>query len=321
MVRRTGSIRHRSVCIALALTAMVACGEGRSAEREPASDATPATAFTELAPDVYEPCGFTGAKGSVWVLGCSGNALRIQIGDGNRTERRLSGGISSLEALTGDGDDHVWALVTTGTGRALRGNVVSMDAASGGTTATIGLGSSIPSHAVFTGGTLWVAAIDGRLFAVGGSTAREVAKGAPLMWVLADQGRLWTVAENGDLTERNGSGSGLQTFKAVHPNPIAAGAGLGSVWLTSDARGAVRVDPATGEASVVQVTGTVNDFEECGGKMWLSQPDVGLRALDAQGAVVGEVKLSVGSRYLFCSGDRLWIVSEDGRLGSIDPTD
>ena len=320
MIRRTGSF-HRSVCIALALTAMVACGEGRSAEREPASSgATPATAFTELAPDVYEPCGLTAAKGSVWVLGCSGNALRIPIGDGNRTERRLSGGISSLEALTGDGDDRIWALVTTGTGRTLRGSVVGMDATSGGITATIRLGSSIPSHAVFAEGTLWVAAIDGRLFAVGGSTAREVARGAPLIWVLADEGRMWTVAENGDLTERSGSGSELRTFKAVHPDPIAAGAGLGSVWLASAARGVVRVDTATGEASVVHVTGTVNDLEECEGRMWLSQPDTGLRALDAQGALVGEVKLSVGPRYLLCAGDRLWIVSEDGRLGSIDPT-
>jgi hypothetical protein len=300
---------------------MVACGDGRSADREPASpDPTPATAFTELAPDVYEPCGFTAAKSSVWVLGCSGNVLRISTRDGNRTERRLSGGISSLAALTREGDERVWALVTTGSGRALRGSVVAIDATSGEITTTIPLGSSIASHAVFAGGTLWVAAIDGRLFKGTASTAREVAKGVPLMWVLADEGRLWTIAENGDVTERNGSGSGLRTFKAVHPNPIAAGAGLGSIWLASAARGAVRIETATGEASSLRVTGTVNDFEECGGRMWISQPDSGLRALDQQGAVAGKVKLSVGSRYLHCTGDRLWIVSEDGRLGSIDPT-
>lgn len=311
---------HR-LCIALVLTALVACGgDARPADREPASDATPAVAFTELAPDVHEPCGLTVAAESLWILGCSGNALRIPAGTGGRTSRRLSGEISSLEALTGNGTDRVWALVTTGESSTLRGGVVGMDAAGGEVVATIELGPSVPSHAVFAGEILWVAAIDGRLYAVDGSTARRVADGAPLMWIFAGGGRLWTIAENGDVTERIFTGRAVRTFPAVNPNATAAGAGLGSLWLTSTARGVVRLEVATGAISPVNVTGTVNDFEECGGKMWLSQPDEGLRALDARGEIVGEVKLSLGSRYLVCAHDRLWILSEDGRLGSIEPT-
>lgn len=313
--------RVRIVCVVLVAMMFAACGGGsRPVDRRSAPPAAATVSFTELSPDVYEPCGVTSAPGALWVLGCQGNAVRVPMGNGARTSRTVSSDIVGLDALAGNGSDAVWALVAEGRGRSRRGSVLRLNPSSGEPVSTVRLGSSIPAHAVVAAGTLWVAAVDGRLYSVDGSTPRQISAGAPLMWVLADAGRLFTVAEKGDVIQRDIAGRAQRTFEGVTLNPIGAAAGAGAVWLASSSRGLVRLDPATGRVTSVRVTGTVNDIEPCGGMVWLSQPDFGLRSLDATGAVVREVRLSVAPRYLLCSAARLWIVSEDGRLGSIDAT-
>jgi len=67
----------------------------------------------------------------------------------------------------------------------------------------------------------------------------------------------------------------------------------------------------------VSVTGTVNNIELCGGQLWLSQPDFGLRSLDAGAKVVRSIRLEVAPSYLLCDAGRLWVLSQDGKLGSI----
>jgi hypothetical protein len=165
---------------------------------------------------------------------------------------------------------------------------------------------------------LWVAAIDGRLFALDAATARAVDHGAPLVWVVADGATLWTIGENGDVVERDAStGRGARTWRTRRRGPIAAAAGLGAVWI-STTKGVVRVDAKSGAVRSLNVVGTVNAIERCGDAMWLSQPDVGVRAVDSTGRVVRSQRLTVAPRYLACAGERLWILSEDGRLGWID---
>lgn len=302
-------------CAAVVLFA--ACGGGTGAEK-PASAGTAHGAFSPLAPDVYEPCGLQRAGDAVWILGCSGTIARVPRGDAPRPAPTLAGDIAGLDGLGGGEVDTVWALLATGEGKARRGLLARIDPDTGGTLDRIGLGSSIPVDALVVRATLWVAASDGTLFAVDGGTARRAANGPPLMRVLADGDRIWTVAENGDVVERDAMGKSVRRFAAVTPNAIGATAALGSVWLASADHGVVRLDVATGNATRVGVTGTVNAMEPCGGSIWLSQPDAGLRALDADGRVIRSLPLTVAPHYLACVTGRLVVVSEDGKIGTVE---
>lgn len=312
----------RAVLAAAAIVSLLAgCREGspRSIEKTPA--ASVAGTFTELAPDVFEPCGMTGTPGVVWVLACSGTVLRVPVDRDARSAQMVEGDIVSLSAIAGNGRDAVWVLLARGSERNRTGTVVRLDAASGKPDATIELGRSLPMSATVAGGKLWVAAIDGRLYTLDGTTARAVDSGVPLVWIAAGSDRTWTVAENGDVTERDAMrGRATRTIRTAAQDPIAAAAGLGSVWVSSAERGIVRLDLASGVASRARVTGTTNALEPCGERIWISQPDFGVRALDASGALRKSVKLRVASRYLMCSERRLWVLAEDGRLGWIDAT-
>lgn len=300
------------VCLAFALAA---CGSGEGQEK-PASAATAEGTFSALAPDVYEPCGLQRAGDAVWVLGCSGTIVRVPRDD-TAPPVRVGGDIAALDGLAGGEVDTVWTLLATGEGDARRGLLARIDPDTGTTLDRVALGSSIPADALVVRATLWVAATDGGLYAVDGGTARRVASGPPLTRVLADGDRMWTVAENGDVVERDVSGKPVRTFAGVSRNAIGAAAALGSVWLAAADSGVVRLDVESGTVSRVGVAGTVNAIEHCDGAIWLSQPDVGLRALDAHGRVTRELRLAIAPRYVACIEDRLVLVSEDGRIGTI----
>jgi hypothetical protein len=309
--------RARPFLAGLIALSLAACGGGRPARQPRPARVTGAATFTSLSPDVYEPCGIERSGDAVFVVGCSGSVVRVSGGGTTGRAQKAPGEIVALDALAGGDGESVWVLYATGSGSARRGSVARLDPATGAAGQAVSVGRSIPADALAVGSTLWVAATDGALVAVEDRTARRVASGPPLLRVLADGGRLWTVAENGDVVERTSSGETSRTFEGVMPNAIGAAAGLGRIWLASAARGLVRIDAETGNVRRVAVTETVNAIEPCGGAVWIAQPDVGVRALDVNGRVVRTVALAVAPRYLACTGDRLVVVSEDGRVGTV----
>lgn len=312
------SARLRLIALICIVLVLAACGGGT--DRSPASRATAAGSFVELAPDVYEPCGLQRAGTAVWVLGCSGGLVRVPRATSGTRATKVTGDIAALDGLAGGEVDTVWALLATGEGKARRGSLARIDPDTGETLSTVSLGTSIPVDAVVARATLWVAASDGALYAVDGGTARRVSGGPPLIRVLADGERLWTVAEDGDVVARDPAGTPVRTFAGVMPDAIGAAAGLGGLWLASVERGLMRLDPATGNVDRVAVTGTVNAIEPCRSAVWISQPDFGVRALDEHGRVVRSVRLAVAPHYLACVDDRVVVVSEDGRIGSLSTT-
>ena len=301
--------------LVLVIGALASCGTKEQAQPK-RSPAAGEIAFKSLAPDVYRPCGLAAARDAVWVLSCSGKAVKVGSG-GDRIARGIDGEIVGLEGLSGDGSSSLYVLVARGSGSGRSGAVIPIDAAAAETTTAIDLGKSIPMHAAYAGGTTWVAGIDGSLFMIEGASARRVASGPPLLWVATDGTKIWTVAENGDVVERSGTGGAAKTFSGVLPNTIAAAAGEGSVWLAAET-GVVRLDTSTGTVTPVDVAGTVNHIEPCGGHVWLSQPDFGVRSVDATGKALRSVPSSEAPSYLACDGSKLWILTENGSLGSID---
>lgn len=310
------SARIRLIAIVCLVVVLASCGGG---EKAPAARTTTAGSFVGLAPDVYEPCGVQGAGTAVWVLGCSGGLLRAPRGT-TKDGATVPGDITALDGLAGGEVDTVWALLANGEGKARRGSLARIDPDTGEVLATVSLGSSIAVDAVVARAKLWVATSAGGLYVVDGGEARRVASGPPLMRVLTDGTQLWTIAESGDVVARDAAGEPSRTFAGVMPNPIGAAAGLGRLWLASADRGLVLLDPGTGNVERVAVTGTVNAIEPCGGSVWISQPDVGLKALDKEGRVTKSMPLDVAPHYLACSSDRLVVISEDGQLGSVETT-
>jgi len=314
-------IRARTCTVLIALAILAACRPVEPSTDRPASPASTPTAgsFVALAPDVHEPCGIAASPGDLWVLACSGSVVRVPLTGGARTTTRVEGDLVGLDGIASGDADSVWVSLAAGSKGGREGSMSRIDAKSAALIGSVSLGSSIPIHATFAAGRLWVGTVDGKLFSLDGAKSRQIASGPPLVWVLAADDRLYTVADNGDVTERAlPDGTSERTHNGVLAESIAAAAGLGSVWLANDA-GVVRLDLGSGRILRVAVDGTVNDIEGCGGSMWFSQADFGLRSVDASGSVRRSVQLSPGARYLRCLGARLWILTEDGRLGSIDP--
>jgi hypothetical protein len=242
--------------------------------------------------------------------------VRVPRDSSARSAPTVPGDIAALDGLGGGEVDTVWALLATGEGKTRRGLLARIDPDSGETLDRVRLGTSIPVDASVTRAILWVAASDGALYAVEGGTVRRAATGPPLMHVLADGDRMWTVAENGDVVERGPRGTAVRTFAGVMRNPIAAAASRARLWLASAER-LISLDASTGTVDRVAVTGTVNAIEPCNGAIWISQPDFGVRALDADGRVRRSVPLTVAPHYLACVTGRLIVVSEDGKIGSV----
>lgn len=310
----------RLLALMLVAVSLAACGSAAPAgpKPKPKRNAEGIT-FSSLAPDVYSPCGLAALREAVWVLACAGKAVKVGPG-GERIARAIEGDLVGLDALSSDGSRSLYVLVARGSGSQRRGAVVPVDAEIAEPKAAIELGTSIPMHAAFAGGKTWIAGIDGGVFTVDGDmAAKRIASGPPLVFLATDGTRIWTVAENGDVVERLGDGSATKTFSGVLPNAIAAAAGEGSVWIAA-ATSVVRLDASTGTATRVDVAGTVNHIEACGGSVWLSQPDFGLRSVDATGKVQRSIETSEGPSYLACDGSKLWVLTENGSLGSIDVT-
>jgi hypothetical protein len=316
--------RLRAIAATLAvfgLAASVSCKPAAPAGAGPSSAAANPSpgAFVSLAPDVHEPCGMTAAAGTIWVLGCSGSIVRVPASGGASTVSKLAGESVGLDAL-GSGGGVVWLLSAEGEAAARAGSVLRLDAGTGERVGAIELGASIPIAAGVAGERLWIATADGGVYFADDTTPSRADKGAPQSWVVADAERLFTVGENGDVIERSRTDGAVKaTHHAVLPGSIAAAFGLGSIWLANEGS-VVRVDPSSGRAKRVAVGGTVNDIEPCGGAVWLSEPDAGVRAVDARGTTVRDLPVVKGSRYLTCDGSKLWILTEDGRLGSIEAT-
>jgi hypothetical protein len=306
---------RRTALALVVMAALAGCGAPDEAPAKRVRAAAGGT-FTSLAPDVYRPCGIAAEPEVVWVLACSGTVVGIR-SSGARARHAVEGEIVGLDALAGDGSGSLWVTTATGSGSDRRGAVVPLDPSSGAARPAVDLGSSIPMHATPVEGSLWVAAHDGRVVEVKGTSARGAASGGALLWILAEGTTMWTVAEDGDVAERAADGTPKRTYAGVLANTHAAAAGLGSVWLASEGR-LVRLGGGTGEVESVDVSGTVNHIEACNGSVWLSQPDFGLRSLDASGKVLKSVRLEAAPSYLACSGSTLWILSEDGGLASID---
>ena len=147
------SARLRLIALVCLVVVLASCGGG---EERPASRATAAGSFVELAPDVYEPCGVQRAGTAVWVLGCSGRLVRIPAGSSSVTT--IAGDIAALDGLAGGEADTIWALLASGEGKARRGSLARIDPDTGAILTTVSLGSSIPADAFVASASLWVAA-------------------------------------------------------------------------------------------------------------------------------------------------------------------
>lgn len=308
---------RRPFAVLLALGVLAACSASDGNARAKGSPVTrvPAAGRFERPPElVGEPCGFEVTAADVWILSCSGVLLRIPKTGGASTAQSLGGEVLSLDGLRRGNEDALVALLWAAK---RRGTVVPIATAAGTLGTAIDAGGSAPVSAAPAGATLWVGLVDGRLIAIRDGEAREAARTAPLMWVVAEGATLWTIDENGDAAERNGAdGAVRSTANAVVPEPIAAAAAFGALWTANPSR-VVRIEEGSTTPRAVGVSGTVNAIEPCAGAVWLSQPDFGLRSVAPDRVVTSALPLAVAPRYLACDGELLWVLAEDGRLGSI----
>lgn len=309
----------RRVVVAVIVGLLAGCSSSAPARPVTSSPAPSleAGAFTRPRVPTGEPCGLEASGDHLWILGCSGTLSQIsKRGAAGRT-LKLGGEVVSLDGLVPGAADGLWALISTRTPRTRNGKTVSIDVGSGALGPTLGLGGSVPMSAAAGDGGLWVGMLDGRLLLIRGGSASVIANTAPLVWVRAEASALWTISETGDATLRDAAtGAARSTYGAIAPEPIAAAAAFGSLWAATPSK-VVRLDPASGRVRALDVDGTVNGIEPCGGRLWLSQPDFGVRSLTSDGAVATALRLDVAPRYLACDGPVLWVLSEDGRIGSI----
>ena len=310
----------RRLLVALvALSALAGCSPTSDA-RPTASSPVPtprAGDFTRPAALSGEPCGLEATKDHLWILSCSGTLFQIsKRGPGSRT-MHLGGEVLSLDGLVQGPAGRLWALISTRTTRTRKAKVVAIDPASGDVDATVDLGGSVPMSAGVGGDGLWVGMLDGRVMLVRDGSANMIASAEPLMWVRTEASALWTISETGDATLSDAAtGAARATYAGMAPEPIAAAAAFAALWAATPST-VVRVDTTTGTTRPLDVDGTVNGIELCGDYLWLSQADFGVRSLTSRGDVAAVLRLDLAPRYLACDGSVLWVLTEDGRIGSI----
>ena len=311
---RERRLKRRALVLLLLLAACGGASDREPVERGSASFR--AGTFTRPRALAAEPCGLASTERDVWILACDGNLLRLPKRGGDPTLRHLGGEVLSLDGLA-SGSGRLWGLVSTRTRRRREGAIVAVETGSGAIAEPIAVGPAVPMGAGEVAGRLWVGMLDGRLLAVRDATVEKKATGAPLTWVLTTSSDLWTIDEDGTIALRNpATGAIRDRHERAAIEAIAAGTAFGSLFAATPSA-IVRVDPGA-EPRPLGVEGTVNAIEPCGDLVWLSQADFGLRALDARGEVVGSVRLAVAPRYLACDGgSSLWVLAEDGRLGSL----
>ena len=311
---------RRLLTALVAVSLFTACSPREEAPgRSQASAAATPGAFVRPATLAGEPCGLEVSADHVWILSCSGNLLRLPKSGPGGTSEHLGGEVLALDGLVKGSPSRVWALVSSLDGRSRKGKVVPIDSATGRAEPSVDAGAAVPMSAVESGGALWVAMLDGRLLAVSGDGRREADRGRPLLWAVADGSELWTIAENGDAVRRDAEGTERSTAERFAPESLAAAAAFGSLWAATPSRLLV-MSTTTGEIRTLDVGATVNGIEPCGGRVWISQSDFGVRSLTAKGATETAVRLDVAPRYIACDGSRLWVLAEDGRLGSVPIT-
>jgi hypothetical protein len=141
----------------------------------------------------------------------------------------VQGQIFSIDAV--DAGSSLWILIRTpGVGPQAKGVIEEADPSTGATRRRIQLGSSIPYDAILVGTRLWVVTLDGKLLYVEDDHVTEVEHSGPALNRIASDGSyLWTVAENGDVTQRS-----LTTFnKVMRAFPKLAPTALAFVNLDS----------------------------------------------------------------------------------------
>ena len=299
----------------IAISALLAACGGPAEAPDPAPT-TPSFRvgeFVRPASLEAEPCGLAATERDVWILDCAGNLSRVPKAGGAIAVKPLGGEVLALDGLAAGSS--LWGLVSIRTARRHDGRLVAVDSSSGAVAAPLSLGASVPMSAAESSGRLWVGMLDGRLLSVADDSVKEIARDEPLVRLAASDGEVWTVTEDGTVALRAAAGGIRVRHRAVAPDAIAAATVGGALYVATPER-LVRVE-ATGTPRPLAITGTVNDIEPCRGRVWLSQPDFGIRSLGADGEIETSLRLEVAPRYLACDGSNLWVLAEDGRLGSV----
>lgn len=307
------------VVSALLLTLLVACSQptaGRGAAPTPSEEpAAVSGSFTRPVGLAGEPCGMEVTEVDVWILACSGSLVRVPRSGSAPSVEHLGGEVLSLDGLVSGSNLRLWALVSAQKARARNGSVVPI--VSGRVGQGVAVGASVPMSAAQVGTRLWVAMLDGRLLALRDGIVHEADQGPPLTWTAAEASVLWTIGEAGDVTLRDpDTGVARATTPGVALDAIAAAAAYGSLWFATPTNVSM-LDAAGGDGRKLAVSGTVNGIEPCAGAVWFSDPDFGVRSVSPEGEPGPSVELPVAPRYLACGGETLWVLAEDGRLGSV----
>lgn len=305
---------RRPVAIACLLLAVSACA---GSSRPGRTDPTPRARQTFERPPAFagEPCGLEVTPADAWILTCSGGLIRVPKDGTPGTAIHLGGEVLALDGLAAT-PSVLWGLVSRSTGGGRSGSVVPVDPASATPGPAVDAGRGVPMSGAAVGDALWVATIAGRLLSVEGGRAEILSEGDPLTWVASAPGEVWTVTENGDVMRRDpATGDITARFPRAAPEAIATATAYGAFWAATPSR-LIRFRFGA-PPEPVAIDGTVNAVEPCGGLVWLSLPDEGLWSLMPGGEPSDTVPLDVSPRYLACDGDLLWVVAEDGRLGSV----
>ena len=293
---------------------LAACGAGgETPDTLPTTPSVRVGGFSRPASLEGEPCGLAATERDVWILDCAGNLSRVPKAGGEIDIKPLGGEVLALDGLAGGSS--LWGLVSVRSSRMLDGKVVAVDASSGAVAAPLSVGASVPMSAAEAAGRLWVGMLDGRLLSVANGSVGEVARDEPLVRIAAVDGDVWTVTEDGTVALRAVAGGVRVRHMRAAPDAIAAAAASGAFYVSTPER-VLRVE-ASGAPRALAIPGTVNDIEPCEGRIWLSQADFGIRSLGTNGDIETSLRLEVAPRYLACDGSSLWVLAEDGRLGSV----
>lgn len=299
----------------LAIAALLAAcgGPSEAPEAAPTTSSFRVGEFARPASLEAEPCGLAATERDVWILDCAGNLSQVPKAGGEIAVKPLGGEVLALDGLAGGSS--IWGLVSIRSARQLDGKVVAVDVSSGAVGAPLSVGASVPMSAVESSGRLWVGMLDGRLLSIANDSVEEVAREETLVRLAATDGDLWTITEGGTVALRAAAGGIHVRHTGIAPDALAAAAAGRALYVATPER-VLRVEQ-TGAPRPIAIAGTVNDIEPCGGRVWLSQPDFGIRSLGDDGEIETSLRLEVAPRYLACDGSDLWVLAEDGRLGSV----
>lgn len=274
-----------------------------------------------------EACGLAVTSEYFWVLDCSGTMFQVARDTLKSQSRSLGAEVLSLHGIVSSSKT-LWIMLYNRASKPPSGSLVVIGGPDWQETTEVPLGTSIPIAGMLFRDKLWIAAVDGRLLSLEAQKPKEVApKGTPLALVAGTSIYLWTIDEAGGVTQRDASSGRIQrSFKAIAPGATGAAKGIGSsVWIALGDGGVLVINGESGRSRPLGLEGNVNDIEQCGGSVWISQQELGgsfqgrfgLRSLTEGGDVLKTIPLGVVPTQLRCDGSRLWILGEAGQLGFI----